>query len=83
MKITSRGANCTEVETKDGRFLVSYKTPVAYKDTSVYAYDEVLVTDTKHSVTTSKHISAWLKDHSYSKVVPTAQESLNRLFNQV
>ena len=41
----------------------SYKTPVAYHITGEYP----VVTSTKHSQTTSKHINQWLSKNGFSK----------------
>ena len=41
----------------------SYKTPVAYHITGEYP----VVTNTKHSQTTTKHINQWLSRNGFSK----------------
>ena len=57
MQAKSIGSNQTEITLQDGtQILVSYSTPVACFIPSLgYAR-----TETKHSVTTSKHINKWL-----------------------
>jgi len=57
MSVRNIGSNQTEVETKKGRILVSYSTPVA-----AWINGRAYRTDKKWSKTTSKHINAWLAD---------------------
>jgi len=59
MKLKRIAANLTELFYKSGdRVLVSYTTPVAHLRPDGTA----LVTDVKHSRTTSRHINRWLGD---------------------
>ena len=56
MKLITHSANCNEVVTNSGtRILFSYSTPVA-----AFVADRYIRTATKYSVTTSRHINAWL-----------------------
>ncbi|AEZ66249.1 hypothetical protein EXT67_20555 [Pectobacterium atrosepticum] len=56
MTLTNIGANQTMITTFDGKqVFFSYNTPVAAYLPGV----GYVVTETKHSATTSKHINAW------------------------
>ena len=56
MNLTQIGSNQTMITTADGKqVFYSYNTPVAAYLPGV----GYVVTDTKHSATTSKHINAW------------------------
>lgn len=56
MNLTTIGANQTMITTKDGaQVFFSYNTPVAAFLPGV----GYVVTEEKHSVTTSKHINKW------------------------
>lgn len=55
MLVRNIGSNQTEVETRKGRILVSYSTPVA-----AWINGKAYRTAKKWSVTTSRHINAWL-----------------------
>jgi len=55
MKVTSLGANKTEISTDRATIFVSYKTPVA-----AIVNGNAYRTEQKWSVTTSKHITQWL-----------------------
>lgn len=63
MKLNPIAANQTEIESPDGKtVLYSYKTPVA-----VFVPGKgAMVTSYKWSVTTSKHIRAFLMRHNLS-----------------
>jgi hypothetical protein len=61
MKIKSIGSNKTELELKDLTLLISYETPVALIRLSGGA----IKTSEFHSVTTSKHVNMWLRDHGF------------------
>jgi hypothetical protein len=56
MKVTSLGANRTEIETDNKRILISYQTPVA----AWIAGQGYMKTSKKWSRTTSKHITQWI-----------------------
>jgi len=59
MKVNSIGSNQTEITLSNGTIvLVSYSTPVACFIPGEGYYR----TEQKWSVTTSKHINAWIKD---------------------
>lgn len=66
MKIKSLGSNKTEVHLNNSNILFfSYETPVA----ACLGTGGFIRTDTKYSVTTSKHINQWLAGAN-AKVVP-------------
>lgn len=75
--------SATIIEGPETLVLFSYTTAVAYFNKRT---KEVFVTDTKHSRTTSRHISAFLNEHitgkllsAYTpKVIP--QEELTKMF---
>ena len=71
MKIIKHGNNQTVIVTKDGReILVSYSTPVAMFDGN-----NILRTNKRHSVTTSKHIASWIhSEHPGTNVLFVKQE---------
>ena len=79
MKLMNLGAHKNEIRLEDDcdtRVLVSYETPVAYRQT----YNDgvhFFMTEKKWSRTTSKHISSWLPKAD-ALVVP--QSSLDLLF---
>ena len=67
MQLTPIASNMTEVETSEARFLFSYRTPVA-----AYVFGRGYVrTETKWSVTTSRHINKWLDGVTAEKVAQT------------
>ena len=72
MKVTS-GNNTTEVETEKFIVLVSYSTPVAFKDKHT---GDLFKSATRHSATTSRHVNKFL-DGREASIVP--QEVLNNL----
>lgn len=73
MKVKSIGSNKTELHLDNGTIvLVSYETPVA----ACLGTGGFIKTDTKYSVTTSKHITQWLNGAN-AKVVP--QTDINEL----
>lgn len=77
MKLTSLGANITEIETGTNTILFSYKTPVAFKDIN----GNVFVTEKRWSVTTSKHIGKWLAQWNLKRkdVGEVSQEKLDAM----
>jgi hypothetical protein len=78
MRIHRLGNNETEVVLKDGTVLfISYDTPVA-----MYCPIKIMHfrTDTKWSVTTSKHINKWLNG---VKSRPIKQQELTDIFNSI
>ncbi len=64
MKLKPISANMTELEIKNKTILFSYETPVALWDRTIGSY---FITEEKHSTTTSKHVSKWLKLHGKEK----------------
>jgi len=70
-------SNQTEVEVGDTIIFFSYNTPVA----AFIPGEGYVVTETKWSVTTSKHISQWLSRHGVSRdsVSTVPQEFLDKL----
>lgn len=73
MKINSLGANKTEVFLPSGAVVFfSYRTPVAAQ----LAEGGFVRTSTRYSITTSKHITQWLKG---AKAVEVSQETINNL----
>jgi hypothetical protein len=76
VKLNSIGKNQTEIEGKDGRtVLYSYNTPVAVFVPGVGA----LVTDTKWSVTTSKHVNAAGRRWGVLKCKEVSQAEIERI----
>jgi hypothetical protein len=74
MKIKPIGSNQTEAIMNDGTIIFfSYETPVAAYLPSRSGF---IKTDTKFSVTTSKHINKWLNG---AKAETVPQEVLNSL----
>lgn len=61
MKLKPIKLNMTEVEIGDKTILFSYKTPVAYHKAGISYFK----TNKHWSVTTSKHITQWLKINGY------------------
>ena len=80
MNLKNLGAHKNEIRLNDEydtRVLISYETPVAYRQTmpdGVYFF----VTEYKWSRTTSKHISQWLPR---ADAVEVPQSSLDLLLN--
>ena len=75
MKLTQIGSNQTEITTARGnRVLYSYETPVA-----AWTEQGAFRTSTKYSVTTSKHINAYLGGKDVGKEVD--QDWLDGLVN--
>tara|TARA_E500000081_G_scaffold64269_1_gene66560 strand:+ start:517 stop:744 length:228 start_codon:yes stop_codon:yes gene_type:complete len=73
MKLTQIGSNQTEITTAKGnRVLYSYETPVA-----AWTEQGAFRTSTKWSMTTSKHINAYLGGKDVGKEVD--QQWLNNL----
>lgn len=70
MKIKSIKPNMTEVTMTGKRVLVSYETPVA-----IHVDGRFLVTNTKFSRTTSRHIKTWLEGESAEGVDQEVIES--------
>ena len=75
MKVEQIGSNMTQVSANGMTILISYKTPVAchiqgkgYYKTAKY-----------WSVTTSKHISKWLRSNDYSEVTEKPQDFFDNL----
>ena len=68
MKLSQIGSNQTEITTARGnRVLYSYETPVA-----AWTEQGAFRTSTKYSVTTSKHINAYLGGKDVGKEVDQA-----------
>ena len=75
MKLSQIGSNQTEISTARGnRVLYSYETPVA-----AWTEQGAFRTSTKYSVTTSKHINAYLGGKDVGKEVD--QDWLDGLVN--
>ena len=72
MQLTPIASNMTEIETSEERILFSYRTPVA-----AYVFGRGYVrTETKWSVTTSRHINKWLDGVTAEKVAQTYLDNL-------
>ena len=72
MQLTPIATNMTEIETSEARILFSYRTPVA-----AYVFGRGYVrTETKWSVTTSRHINKWLDGGTANKVAQTYLDNL-------
>ena len=72
MQLTPIAPNMTEIETSEARILFSYRTPVA-----AYVFGRGYVrTETKWSVTTSRHINKWLDGVTAEKVAQTYLDKL-------
>ena len=72
MQLTPIASNMTEIETSEARILFSYRTPVA-----AYVFGRGYVrTETKWSVTTSRHINKWLDGVTAEKVAQTYLDKL-------
>ena len=72
MQLTPIATNMTEIETSEARILFSYRTPVA-----AYVFGRGYVrTETKWSVTTSRHINKWLDGVTAEKVAQTYLDNL-------
>ena len=70
MKLKVLGANRTEIELPSGlSVLYSYSTPVAVHVPGV----GYLKTETRYSVTTSKHIGQWLDGNVPARIVPQSE----------
>ena len=93
MKVRPIKSNMTEVKKTidflgapvEYTFLVSYETPVAVSITDDYVGVKTLITETKYSVTTSRHITQWLDTiempSGQSKIENVPQEEIERLFD--
>lgn len=76
MKVKSLGNKKTELHLDNGTIVfVSYETPVA----ACLATGGFIRTDTKYSVTTSKHINQWLAG---AKAVVVSQSDINELLGE-
>ena len=74
MRLKLIGNNQTEITTKEGvQLFFSYETLVAAR-----TMNNVYVTKTKYSNTTTKHINKWLAGLEYELVT---QEQLNEIMN--
>jgi hypothetical protein len=56
--IIKHGVNQTEVQFLDLLILISYETPVAIFDKEL---KKIFITETKHSVTTTRHVNKWIQ----------------------
>lgn len=76
MKLQPLGKNVTELAFIDGtRILFSYQTPVAaYVPGKGY-----MRTDRHYSVTTSRHVNAWLGDVHASRVPQNELDALGKI----
>jgi len=93
MKVKPIRTNMTEVKKKinflgapvEYTFLVSYETPVAVNIIDDYVGVKTLITETKYSVTTSRHITQWLDTiempSGLSEIESVPQEEIERLFD--
>jgi hypothetical protein len=69
LKLKTLGNNVSVLETGEYDILFSYETPVAY----TYVGERgVMVTATKYSKTTSKHINQWVAGRT-TKTVPQTE----------
>ncbi len=76
MKVQPIGSNQTQVSLADGtEVLFSYSTPVA----ALVPGKGWIRTATKWSVTTSKHINAWLRKNCGGEVAVVPQWDLDQL----
>jgi hypothetical protein len=73
MRIQNIGSNMTEVTTDKYVVLVSYSTPVAYKDKS---NGRCYRSSKKWSSTTSKHINKWLDGRKAEEVEQSVLDSI-------
>ena len=78
MKLKKVGLNETELELGEKTVLVSYSTPVACHISG----EGFFKTDTKWSVTTSKHITRFLNRHGGSKFEVMPQVWFNQLLGE-
>lgn len=69
-------ANMNEVSVNGVKILYSYQTPVAVKQE-----DQVLVTETKYFVTTSRHINEYLKMNPNLNFKKVSQSEINKFVN--
>jgi hypothetical protein len=71
MNLINIGPNQTQITAGKWNVLFSYSTPVA-----AIGGGKAFKTEEKHSVTTSKHVNAWLKDNGLDPVtVPTKPQA--------
>lgn len=82
MKLEQIGSNQTQIIIGEIVILFSYNTPVAAVNKS-NGTGLALVTETKHSKTTSKHINQWLKTKSFSGIEKKPQTYFDNLQNSV
>ena len=74
MKLKNLGANKTELHTDSGAVVFfSYSTPVAAQ----LAQGGFVRTSTRHSVTTSKHITQWLEGAAAREVPQSELDALS------
>ena len=72
--------NAFEVTTKNHLFLLSYRTTVAFFELATWRY---FITDEFYSVTTSRHLNAFIKGVSKKDVFKTSQETIDKLWSLV
>jgi len=60
MKLRNVGSNMTEITTEKGQILFSYETPVAARLADPDNGDRIVITSTKWSATTTRHIKKWV-----------------------
>jgi len=60
MKVRNVGSNMTELETDGCTVLFSYETPVAARLADPDNGDRIVITSTKWSATTTRHIKKWV-----------------------
>jgi hypothetical protein len=63
--LTRLGSNQTEISTPNYDILISYSTPVAYRDNNTM---KVFVTSKHFRPTTKKHINKWLRGRKYTEI---------------
>ncbi len=77
MKVKSLGANKTEIHTGKMVVFVSYETPVACHIQGQGYFE----TEKKHSATTSKHVTVWLRKMGAAKIEKRPQEFFDVLLD--
>lgn len=74
LHLTQLASNMTEVRYGDNYVLFSYQTPVAYSN----KVGEVFKTNKKWSATTSKHLTKWINNRSFTLVDQSVIDNLVR-----
>jgi hypothetical protein len=82
MKLKHIKPNCTVLTFGDIEILFSYETPVVVVDRR-YGRFNAYVTTAKHSVTTSRHVNAFLKEQDPKCKLSKDQEFFDKLLDTV